>query len=80
LPVVEQACLPVYVAGMRAEGCDVPEAVVRRGHALLMLLFSGLSAVPFVHLRRSPTPELRHLFRPRAACARFILDLVASTN
>ena len=80
LPVVEQACLPAYVAGMRAEGCDVPEAVVRRGHALLMLLYSGLSAVPFEHLRRSPTPELRHLFRARAACARFILDLVASTN
>jgi Phosphotransferase enzyme family len=80
LPAVECACLPAYVAGMRDEGSDVPEALVRRGHALLMLLFSGLSAVPFEHLDRPATPELRRLFRARAACARFILDLVASTS
>jgi hypothetical protein len=65
---------------MRAEGCNVPAAVVRRGHALLMLLYSGLSAVPFEHLGRPPSPALRRLFRARAACARFILDLVASTS
>ena len=44
----EGACVPAYVRGLRDEGCDVPEEVVARGgHALLMLLFSGLSAVPF---------------------------------
>jgi hypothetical protein len=80
LPAVEHACLPAYVAGIRDEGSDVPEAVVRRGHALLMLLFSGLSAVPFEHLDRPATPELRRLFHARAACARFILELVASTS
>jgi hypothetical protein len=80
LAAVEGACLPAYMAGMRDEGCEVPEAVVRRGHALLMLLFSGLSAVPFEFLDRPPSPELQRLSQARAACARFILDLVASTS
>ena len=56
LPAVEQACLPAYVRGLRDEGCAVPATVVRRGHALLTLLYSGLSVVPFEHLDRPPTP------------------------
>lgn len=41
---LEQACLTAYVAGLRDEGCDVPAAVVRRSHALQMLLYSGFSS------------------------------------
>jgi len=46
LPALEARCLPAYVDGLCAEGLDVDLGVVRRAHALQMLLFSGLSALP----------------------------------
>jgi Phosphotransferase enzyme family len=79
LPVLEAACLPAYVEGLRAEGVDVAAEVVARAHALLMMLFSGLSAVPVEHLGSPVTPELLRLGRERAAGARFMLDRVAAT-
>jgi hypothetical protein len=79
LPELEAACLPAYVRGLADEGLNLPVAVVRRSHALLMLLFAGFSAPPFEHLGVPPTPELEQLARHRAASARFILDLVAET-
>jgi hypothetical protein len=45
-----------------------------------MVLFSGLSAVPFEHLGAPPTPELHRIAAERAASARFILDLLAETS
>jgi hypothetical protein len=44
LDAVEGACLPAYVDGLRDEGCDLPLDVVRRAHALQMLIFSGFSS------------------------------------
>ena len=41
---LEQACLPAYVAGLHDEGCEVPLPVVRRAHALQMLIYSGFSS------------------------------------
>ena len=79
LPALEAACLPAYVAGLQDEGWAVDVAVVRRVHALQMLLFSGVSAVPFEHLGGPPTPELHALAAERAAAARFVLDLVDAT-
>jgi choline/ethanolamine kinase len=76
---VEEACTPAYVDGLRDEGSDVPADQVRRCHALLMLLFSGLSALPIEHLDATPTPELHRIAAERAAAARFILDLVDAT-
>jgi hypothetical protein len=75
----ENACLPAYVDGLRDEGCDVDAAIIRRAHALLMLLFSGLSALPIEHLAKPPTPELERIAVERAAAARFMLDLVDAT-
>ena len=80
LPGLEAACLPAYVRGLRDEGRDVPLGLVRRAHALLMLLFSGLSAIPLEHLDAPPTPALEHIAAQRAASARFVLDLVAETS
>jgi hypothetical protein len=80
LPELEVACLSAYVRGLRDENCDIPIEVVRRSHALLMVLFSGLSAVPFEHLASPPTPELERIASERAASARFILDLLADTS
>ena len=79
LPGLEAACLPAYVEGLRAEGTEVPLATVGRAHALLALLFSGLSAIPFEHLGEPVTDELMRVARERAAAAGFLLDLVDST-
>jgi hypothetical protein len=69
-----------YVRGLRDEGCDIPEPVVRRAHALHMLMMSGLSAVPVELLDRPPSPALEAQVADRAAIARFCLDRVASTR
>lgn len=80
LPAIEDAIVPAYVDGLAAEGCDVPTDVVQRSHALLVLLFAGLSAVPLDLLGGPPTDETVRVARERALAARFILDLVASTK
>ncbi len=79
LPELEARCLPAYVEGLRAEGCQAGLDVVQRAHALQMLLFSGLSAIPFEHLGKPPTTELHRIADERAQAARFMLDLVAAT-
>jgi hypothetical protein len=76
----EAVCLPAYVEGLSDEGCAVPASVVRRAHALQMLIFSGLSAFPLEHLGAIPTAELHRLASERAALATFILDLVDATE
>jgi len=80
LPAFEAACVPAYVRGLRDEGCDTPLETVRRAHALSMLLFSGLSAIPLEHLDSPPTAELQRIASERATSARFILDCVAETS
>jgi hypothetical protein len=80
LPAIEAACVPAYTAGLAAEGCEVPEDVVARSHALLLLLFAGLSAVPFELLGGPVDDEAVRVARERAAGARFSLDLVAATK
>jgi hypothetical protein len=80
LPALEDVCLPAYVEGLRAEGNDVPAESVARAHALQLLIFTGLSTLPFELLDRAPTEELHALARERAAIARFSLDLVDATD
>lgn len=79
LPALEAACLPAYVEGLAVEGVAVDLEVVRRAHALLMLLFTGLSAIPFELLDGQPTDEKVRVARERAAAARFMLDLADAT-
>jgi hypothetical protein len=76
---VEATILAAYVEGMRDEGSDIPLPVVRRSHALQLMLFTGLSCLPFEHLETAPTPELHHVAAQRAGIARFALDLLEST-
>jgi hypothetical protein len=76
---LEDACLPAYVLGLKAEGSQVTAAQVRRSHALLMTIFHGLPAIPFEHQAAAPTGTLRHLFHERAAAARFIFSLLDSS-
>jgi hypothetical protein len=80
LPTLERTCVTAYARGLHDEGVDLPEDVLRRSHALLMLEFAGLSAIPVEHLDGPPTEELARLAGERAASARFILDLVDDTR
>jgi hypothetical protein len=79
LPALEAACLPAYVDGLRAEGVDVDLDLVRRAHALMMLLFTGLSALPVELLDGPPTDDRVRIARERAGAARFMLDLADAT-
>lgn len=76
---IEDAIVPAYAEGVRAEGVDVTEAALRRAHALGLMIFTGLAVVPFEHLQKQPTPELRAIAAERAAIARFALDLLDAT-
>jgi hypothetical protein len=79
LPELEAACVAAYVDGMRAEGSTIAQSVVRRAHALQLLIFTGYSTLPWEHLGQEPTAELHALAAERAAIARFSLDLVDAT-
>jgi hypothetical protein len=74
----DDAHLAEYGRGLRDEGCEVPEADVRRAHALHMLIMSGLST-PTELLGRPPSPALEAQIADRAAIARFCLDRVQTT-
>jgi len=80
LPAIEAACVPAYTAGLAAEGCDLADEVVARSHALLLLLFAGVSAIPFELLGGPVDEESMRVAGERAAGARFSLDLVADTK
>lgn len=69
-----------YVDGLRAESFVVGSEVVRRAHALQMVLFSGLSAVPWELLDLEPTDARMQVATTRADLARFTLDLVDATG
>ncbi len=80
LAALEQVCLAAYVEGLSEEGVELPASLVRRAHALQMLLFTGLSTVPLEHLGEPPSGALLEVAAERAAIARFVLDLVDSTT
>ena len=80
LAAVDGAIVAAYVAGLRAEGADMTLQDVRRAHALQLLVFTGLSAIPVEHLDQPPTPALHQIAETRAAITRFSLDLVEATG
>lgn len=76
---LDELCLGAYAEGLAAEGGDVPRDVLARAHALLMLLFAGLTAVPVELLFGAPPPGDADVLRGRAAAAEHVLDLVEAT-
>lgn len=76
----DAACLAAYREGLAAAGLDLPLADVARAHALLLLIFTGLSSLPLELLSGPPTPEAMALSQTRADIARFSLDLVDATG
>lgn len=77
---LDEAIVTAYVEGLRAEGCEVPEAQVRRSHALCLLLMTGLSTLPFDLFDAPLTPETHKIASDRAALARYALDLADATS
>jgi hypothetical protein len=80
LSELDEAIVAAYVEGLRAEGCHVPEAQVRRGHALCLLLMTGLSALPFDLFERPVDEETLRIAADRAELARYALDLEVATR
>ena len=76
---VDDAIVPAYVEGLRAEGCDIPEAVVRRAHAIRSLLMTGLSTVPVDLFDAPTTEEVQRIAADRALIARYCLDRLDAT-
>lgn len=74
------ACLASYVDGLAAEGVEIDTATVRRAHALHLLLFTALSALPFELLDAEPDEQVRAMAATRATIARYVLDLVEATG
>ncbi len=80
LAEVDEAIIPAYVEGLRDEGCDIAEAVVRRAHAIRSLLMTGLSAVP-VDLFDGPiTDDTLRIAGDRAVIARYCLDRLDASS
>lgn len=77
---LEPLCLAAYCDGLVQSGAAVAESVVRRGHALSMALFTGLSAVASQRLEEPDSDELRAFFSGRVEMAQFVLDLLAETD
>jgi hypothetical protein len=77
---LEPLCLAAYCEGLADSGACLDESIVRRGHAASMAVFTGLSAIPTQRLEEQDSDELRGLVSGRMAMARFVLDLLASTD
>ena len=92
LPELAEACLTAYADGLAAEGLDVPDAVLRRGHAVSLMLFNGLPSLPLELLAEAEqlaaagelTDERRaamdHWSLQRSRIARYALDVLARTD
>jgi thiamine kinase-like enzyme len=80
LAELDEAILVAYVAGLRADGCEISEQVVRRSHALCLLLMTGLSTPPFELFDRSIDESTLRQAADRAEIARYSLDLLDATD
>ncbi|WP_028651894.1 phosphotransferase [Nocardioides halotolerans] len=80
LAELDEASLAAYVAGLRAEGCEIPEHQVRRGHALCLLVMTGLSTIPFDLFEGPVDDRTKQVAADRAAIARYALELLEATS
>jgi hypothetical protein len=80
LAELEATCLPAYRQGLHDEGISISLEALRRSHALLMLLYFGLSAAPLEVLFGLPAPGSADVIQERARAATFVLDLLDATT
>ncbi|MFQ4149572.1 phosphotransferase [Arthrobacter sp. LAPM80] len=77
---LEPLCLKAFREGLAESGVNIPESEVRRGFAMTMALFTGMSAVPSQRVDEPDSEELRAFMAERIAMARFVLELLDSTD
>ncbi|MTD15604.1 hypothetical protein GIS00_16850 [Nakamurella sp. YIM 132087] len=70
---LDERCLTAYLAGTAEEGVTLDPALVRRAHALQLLLFAGISSLPEPGMTPAQSAA-------RAALARHSLDLLDATS
>ncbi|MBA8795434.1 hypothetical protein FHX74_003070 [Friedmanniella endophytica] len=81
LPEISDRVLDGYAAGLAAEGVQTPDRhQLRRVRAVVLALFSGISAVPFERLGDGDGEEVDRIVAGRAVVCRWILDEVAATE
>ncbi|HEV2798627.1 MAG TPA: hypothetical protein VGV65_13505, partial [Nocardioides sp.] len=92
LPELAEACLAAYAAGLAAEGLEVPDAVLRRGHTVSLMLFNGLPSLPLELLEEARGLEavgglteerldaMHHWSLQRSRIARYALDVLERTD
>lgn len=76
----DAACLASYHDGLAVEGLTIDAAVLRRAHALQLVLFTALSSLPVEVLGAEPTTQLRAMAASRPTIARHALDLLDQTG
>lgn len=80
LPGRAAACLEAYAAGLADEGRTVDPAVVRRSHAVSLVLFNGLPSIPVDALGEEDQDAAAHHVAQRAAMAAYSLDVLDATE
>ena len=92
LPDLADACLMAYADGLAAEGAAVPDAVLRRCHAVSLMLFNGLPSLPIEQVaevdRLAAAGELsderlaamHDWSLQRSRIAHYALDVLAGTD
>lgn len=76
---LEPLCVGAYCDGLAEAGTTVPRNQVRRGLAVSIAVFSGLTAVVSDRLTDEDTVEVRSLIAGRLDMVRFVLNLLAAT-
>ncbi|WP_107771520.1 phosphotransferase [Nocardioides sediminis] len=76
---LDELILRAYLDGLAEEGADADPHVVRRGHAVSMMLFVALPSVPVELLESVPADRLAALATARAALATYCCDLLDAT-
>jgi hypothetical protein len=80
LPARAAACLEAYAEGLAAEGCPVEPDVLRRSHAVCLMLFNGLPSIPVEVLGEDDQESVAHHVAQRAAVLGYALDVLARTE
>ena len=80
LPERAAACLAAYAEGLAAEGYLIEPGVLRRSHAVSLMLFNGLPSIPAEALAEDDQHAVAHHVAQRAAVARYAFDVLAQTD
>lgn len=77
---LEPICVDAYLDGLGRSASAVSRGEVRRGLAISMAVFAGLTAVVSDRLADGDSAEVRSLMAGRLDMARFLLDLLQQTR